>query len=206
MKRITSLSLFLMAITSLSGCNNVSVEHNLIFSEICVGRAVRDRAVEIYNCSEKEIALKDYQIAIYRDTYKNAEPTEIIPLTGVLAPKTTYVVAYSDACEEILSKADLISEKLMTDGSFPMTITYKNIFVVDSIGYMGYTTNIAEHTDLVRKLDHLKYEEKYDPFSFIRYPVDTYTNLGNINSVTSEEIYEGPKLTEEHFKTPLKLL
>ena len=202
MKKLLFIPSLAMLLTSLTGCNSSPVEHNLIFTELCIGKYSVNRAVEIYNISDKDINLKDYYINIYREFGENSNPTENIQLTGVLQAKSTFVLAYTEACEEILAKADMVSSEFKTDGSFPMTIKYKNKQVVDSLGIVGYSYNIGEYTDLVRKAECLYYIENFNAYNFIRYPVDTYANLGNVDCVSNDVLVAGPKLTEEDFAKP----
>lgn len=203
-------------VTSLTGCQDFSnssnsdfsststseeiiEEHNLIFTELCVGKAASNRAVEIYNISNKDIDLKDYRINIYRNPATDI-PSESIALTGIIKSKETFVLAYDGANDQILAKADMVSHDFLTDGSFPMSISFKDLYIVDQLGVIGYSYDIGYHTDLVRKVECLEYIETYNPYFFIRYPVDTYTNLGNVDCVSNDILYAGPKLTAADFE------
>lgn len=202
MKKLFAPVLLSLLMTSLSGCNNFNIEHNLIFTELCIGKASINRAVEIYNLSDESIDLSNYYINIYRNGGGSQKPTENIKLEGVLQGKSTFVLAFPEACDEILSRADMVSEDFLTDGSFPMTIKYKNKYIVDKLGVIGYSHDIGEHTDLVRKKEALYYIEDFNAYNFIRYPVDTYSNLGNVDCVSNDILNNGPRLTEEDFAKP----
>ena len=65
----------------------------LIFSEFYKGLSSYDRAIEIYNMSDKEIDLSNYSINIYRQS-ENIIYSKI-KLTGSLESKDTFVVVDS---------------------------------------------------------------------------------------------------------------
>lgn len=176
---------------------------DLIFTELYVGNVTYNRAVEITNIGYSAIALEGYYINIYRDAGEHSYPTESIPLSGTLNSGQSYVVAYSKASDELKNKADLVTELLMTDGSFPMTITYQGPSqFLDIVGYVGYDVDISQKSDVVRKLNAMEARSSYVPYDWVRYPADTLTNLGNINCIDNALLMEGPHLTQEDFSKP----
>lgn len=174
---------------------------DLIFTELIVGDAARDRAVEIANIGNNEIDLTSYSIQIFRDGL-NSGPSEIIPLKGSILPHKTYVIAFNLACEEIFEKANLVSELFLNDGTFPMTIVNEKEEIIDTIGYVGYYYDIAFHRDAVRKVEYLTPSDTYIPYAWVSYPNTDYSHLGNLNCLDNDTIFNSPKLTEEDFKKP----
>lgn len=192
--------LFLTMLFPLTCCDDENnYERNLIFTEFCCGNTVEDRAVEIYNLGDSDIDLSKYCLAIYRHG-ENA--SEKIALNGVLNSNKTFVVTYSNSSDDFKSKADMVSDSLMNDGSFSMAILYKDKYVVDVLGTIGYSYDIAQYSDLVRKNDYFKARDQYEEYEWIRYPVGTLSNLGNINCIDEKTLLEGPKLTQKDLDTP----
>ena len=174
---------------------------NLLFSELFIGDAVRDRAIEIANIGDKDIDLSGYKIEIFRDGVNNG-PSEIISLEGIISPNKTHVVAYSYANEQILTRANQISELFLNDGTFPMTINNQNDEIIDQIGYIGYYYDIGFHQDSVRKVEYLTPSDTYIPYGWVRYPNSDYSHLGNLECLDNDVIFNGPKLTQEDFAKP----
>lgn len=176
---------------------------NLIFTELYVDKYTYNRGVEITNISNQEMSLNGYMVNIYRDVGENSKPTETIALNGQLGAKKSFIIVYEGANDELKAKADLISDQFLTDGSFPMTITYNNLSdYVDIVGYVGYDTDIFQSSDAVRKTNRLIAREQYAPYDWIRYPVGTLTNLGNLNCIDNDILMSGPKLTSDDFSKP----
>lgn len=151
------------------------------------------------NVGNKELDLSKYHINIYRNAGKsNVKPTETISLTGTLSPNKTFVIAYENASDELKAKADMLSADFLGDGTFPMTICNKNNKVVDYIGYVDSFYDVANKSDTVRKVEKLK-ASKFDAYDWIRYPVGTLDNLGNLNCVDNNSLFNGPKLTQADF-------
>lgn len=200
MMKIFKFSL-LTLLLPLTCCENSSnYERKLIFTEFCCGQFVNDRAVEIYNYTDDEVDLSKYSLAIYRHGSEN--PSETIKLDGKLGSKKTYVVTYSESDSSFKEKADLVSKDLMNNGTFSMSILYKNKYVVDVLGDIGYNFDIAEYSDLVRKVEYFSPRDKYVEYEWIRYPIATLSNLGNVNCVSEETLLKGPRLTQKDLDTP----
>lgn len=176
---------------------------DLIFTELYVGEVYADRAVEIANVGHHDIDLSEYTLNIYRDGGNtNVKPTEVIPLSGTISPKGTYIITYSHAKNELKNKANLISEDFLNDGTFPMTLNKNTYEICDSIGYPGSFYDVANHSDAVKKKEKLFSTETYSAYDWIRYPTSNLDNLGNLNCLENDVIYEGPKLQDKDFDLP----
>ena len=93
-------------------------------------------------------------------------------------------------------------EDLNFNGSQAITLM-KGKNVIDSIGIVGYSVKYYENLTLVRKSNYLYPNPKFDEYEWIRYAKNNRNYLGDVtNSVTPEELLEGPRLTEEDYQKP----
>lgn len=196
-KYLKKLPLLLLTslLLPLTSCDNKNMENNsksdLIISEIVEGK-YNNRAIELYNKSSKDLNLEKYSIEI---ELKNT--TKIIDLSGTILAKQTFVIAYTDACDEITSKADLISKDLMFNGTQPIMLKYKNK-IVDIIGEKSFQINYYTDITLVRKKEYLVGRNTFDEYDWIRYNCDNYKYLKTIDtSISDEELLNGPILSDE---------
>lgn len=171
-----------------------SEDTDLLITEYVEGSKT-DKCIEIYNFTETEVDLSEYSLSQYRSDYV---PTVTIPLSGKLAPKTTYVVAYSSASDALLEKADYDHLGLTFTGKNAITLNHHGK-IVDILGYIGFAIDYAKDMTLVRKVDRMEPRTKYDEYDWIRYGVDNFKYLGNVeNSVTPEELLAGPCLEDQY--------
>lgn len=171
-----------------------SDDTDLLITEYVEGSKT-DKCIEIYNFTETEVDLSEYSLSQYRSDYV---PTVTIPLSGKLAPKTTYVVAYSSASDALLEKADYDHLGLTFTGKNAITLNHHGK-IVDILGYIGFAIDYAKDMTLVRKVDRMEPRTQYDEYDWIRYGVDNFKYLGNVeNSVTPEELLAGPYLEDQY--------
>ena len=169
-------------------------ETDLLISEYVEG-SKRDKAIEVYNFTDKEVDLSKYTINQYRDT---KEPTVIVRLEGKLAPKSTYVVSSSTSSATVLDKANKTDENLSFSGKNAIALTNDGK-VVDVLGYIGYALDYAKDITLVRKVDRMEPKQKFDEYDWIRYAPDNFNYLGvATNSCTPEELLAGPVLENKY--------
>ena len=215
MKKLLLAFISSLSLTLLSGCNIFKkksskesepgfIGGDLIFSEFYIGENYNDRAIELTNVGTKELNLGEYKINLYADgggDNPKPESSCIDFLNGPLGPGNTYIIAFDEASEEIKSKANLITFRLVNDGTIPMTIVNYDDKIIDYLGYPGYFYDFASHSDVVRKKDALKASE-YSPYDWIHYPNSNLDNLGNLDCPNNDELFKGPKLTQEDFAKP----
>lgn len=173
------------------------IKKALIFTEVVVSKSVSNRAFEITNILDETVDLNDYEVRIYRQYSET--PTHIIPLTGYLEPLKPYVVVYDEAGEVLLSKANLVTNKLINDGTWAMGIYSLNDELNDILGTIGFVQDYAYNKDLVRKKEYFGFKEAYRVLDYIAYPQNDYSHLGNLDVISEAELLEGPKLTDEDF-------
>ena len=107
-----------------------------------------------------------------------------ITFASTLPSLQTFVIVYSKACEELINKADLVSESLIFDGTWPMTLMKGNR-VVDALGTKGYKVDYCEGLDIIKKESRLFGRKEYVEFDFIKYAGDYFFNLGNVLNPSS---------------------
>ena len=182
---------------TLSGCSKKNdTNSKLIISEVVEGTG-DNRAVELYNRSQGTINLNDYSLEIQ---LKNS--SKIVALNGNLKPNETFVVAYSDASEEILNKSNLVSDNLTFIGSQPILLK-KGSKIVDILGIKDTNINYGADISLVRKKEFLIGRKEFVEYDWIRYNCDNINYLGTIEpSISNEELLLGPKLTDLDYSRP----
>lgn len=201
MKKLLLSILLFLPFGAMTGCTPTSIftDSPLLISEIYFGELVSE-AIELYNCSDDDIDLSNYSLDIYRNAEKEA--SYHIDLEGVLEPNHTYVIANSSASEEVINKADIITDQYRNNGVYPIVLKRGNT-IMDVVGSIGYNVDYAYGHSLVRKVDHMQGKNVFDTYDFIRYNPLNIDLLGNAtNTVTPDELLEGPKLDEKYFSYP----
>ncbi|MDG0889436.1 lamin tail domain-containing protein [Paracholeplasma manati] len=127
--------------------NFVVVERDLIISKYIEG-ATSNKAIELYNISSEPVDLSKYKIGLFYDGSETV--SETITLNGVLNPSCTYVISHTGSSAEILSKADLSTDKLNFNGNDIVTLMFYNDEVVDSLGTIGWALDIFNNITLIR--------------------------------------------------------
>ena len=186
MKKLLSLIFMVFSIVMLNSCNEVKNE--LIITTYLEGTN-DNQCIEIYNYSDKEVKLNNYSINIYgtKDEIKSK-----VKLSGIVLPNECCVIVNSKASQELLDKADIKSDKLVFGGLEGIALAYKDA-IVDVIGNIGKRNDMRDITYL-RKVDMREPKTTFDMYDYIIYDKDYIKYLGVYeNSVTPEELLEGPK-------------
>ena len=198
-KSYLSLLFVLLLGACFSNDNNV-INDDLIISECLSSNNLVDRAVEIYNKSEKQIDLSKYSLKIYKGS--TDEYHEISFGDKKLDSHKTFVICFNESNDQLKSLSDMESSDLIFDGSWPMQLC-KGKKVVDVIGTKGFKTDYFSGLDMIKKESVLFGRKQFVEFDYIKFKGDYYSNLGNVkNPVSEEEYLDGPHLTEEMFNTP----
>ncbi len=112
----------------------VSASADLFFTEYVEGSSY-NKALEIYNPSDKAVDLSAYSINLFSNG--NSTPNSSFPLSGSLESNSVMVVANPKASSELLNKATVTSNVVNFNGNDSITLT-KYGAVVDVIGQVGY--------------------------------------------------------------------
>ena len=173
----------------------------MVFAEFYRGTHFQDRAFEIGNVSDQAIDLTGYSVVIYKSGSLSS-PYEI-KLQGTIEAKGAYVVAYSEASEEIKAKADQLDGEFPNIGSYPMVLT-DGEFCCDVLGTVGYNVSYCgEELDLVRKNEYMFGREKSEPYDWIGFDNGDLSRLGAFSCPLSEEkILEGPRIASPYSSDP----
>ena len=109
------------------------------------------------------------------------------------------MVANSLADNELQTKANLKTDKLVFVGHEAVGLTF-NGNLVDVVGNPGFR-NVLKDKTLIRKIDMVEPKVVYDEYDYIIYGINEYDYLGEfVNSVTPEELLEGPKFVTQYLE------
>lgn len=191
----------LLVLSSCQKENNNCTNSSLIFSELITSIEDDERAIEIYNISDKTLDLSKYSIRIYQGN----SSFKTISLNGSLNGKTTYVVVSSSSPDALKEKANLISDDLYYDASRAITLNKGNT-QLDILGIMNYRVDFGSYSDMVRKESFLKGRKTFVEYDYMKYIHSDYSHLGTIEyPVSEDELLEGPRLSQEDFDKPFAL-
>lgn len=155
--------------------NFIIVERNLIISKYIEG-ATSNRAIELYNFTEEIVDLSKYKIGLFLDGSEAV--SEVIELNGVLNPLNTYVISHTGSDSEILSKANLITDKLSFNGNDTVTLMFYNDEIIDTLGNVGWALDIFNNVTLYRKSTITQPSITYNSKDWDTYAKDYTQNLG----------------------------
>ena len=108
---------------------------NLFFSEYIEGLS-NNKALEIFNAESSPIDLSNYIVELYGNGAST--PGNTLALTGILAAGDMYVIANSNAAQEILDVADITSTVTYFNGNDAVVLRCINPdVIIDVIGEVG---------------------------------------------------------------------
>lgn len=191
MKKIFIFLFISMTMIILNGCT--FGKNQLLISTYLEGTS-NNKCIEIYNFSEETADLSKYKINIYgtKDTIKSS-----IKLSGTLEAKDCYVITNNEADVELSNKADLKTNDLSFGGNEAVGLLFNNN-LVDVIGTPGFR-NVLKDKTLIRKVDMVEPKTTFDEYDYIIYGIDEFDYLGEfVNSVTPEELLQGPKFDSSY--------
>ena len=159
---------------------------DLFISEYIEGSG-NNKAIEIYNGTGKTVDLSEYEIKLYASDAKPTSPTSTLKFEAVLLESgKTYVIAHSEANDDIKSKADKYHGVAHFNGDDAIGL-YKNGELIDVFGIIGEDPGSSwkveergttvDHT-LVRYPHVFKPTTTWDASEWDVYPKDTFTYLG----------------------------
>lgn len=111
----------------------MAAENTLFFSEYIEGSG-DNKALEIYNPTDRDINLSGYSIRMYFNG--NATESTIINLTGTIQAKGVFVIVHNSANADIKAKADQLSTHNWYNGN-DAVVLYHGSTAIDRIGKVG---------------------------------------------------------------------
>lgn len=114
-----------------------SSANELFISEYVDGSGY-NKAIELFNGNNQTLDLSEYELGFYLNGSNTISFT--VPLSGVLTPYDTFVVANSLATSQILLVSDQTRNGIWFDGDDVVALIH-NGEVIDSIGQVGVSTS-----------------------------------------------------------------
>lgn len=108
----------------------------------------RNNFIEIYNPTNQNIALQNYNLTKF--TNNNLNPTGSIPLTGTISPYGTYLIEDINETLGITANLSSSSSVMNFNGNDKIALR-KNDVIIDLIGVIGDDTDFAKDITLRRK-------------------------------------------------------
>lgn len=143
-----------------------------------------NQAIELYNPTSAALDLADYYIAILENG--SLSMTQEVRLTGTLASEATFVIAKKGATQELLQKADLVSENLTFDGNDTIQLRKtKNNTFIDTIYHVGNISRTMDEEIFVRKTPITTGNREFKQIEWLGYipsyldPIGTHPWLEN---------------------------
>lgn len=147
----------------------------------------RNNFIEIYNPTNQNIALQNYNLTKF--TNNNLNPTGSIPLTGTISPYGTYLI--EDINETLGITANLSSSSSVMDfnGNDKIALR-KNDVIIDLIGVIGDDTDFAKDITLRRKSHVQNPNNQYNENDWDIYELENVSNTNTHVSTCSGIIPE----------------
>lgn len=187
----------LMAVILLIGCSKDTTPELII--NVYLEGSGDSNAISLYNITDHDVSTKDYEIQIF--DRRNVDTPETIVSLGdnTIKAGDVFVVANSKSSEEVLSHTDL-KDAALTFGGREHIALVKNGTRIDALGSFDplVENDNMRAVTLVRKVDHATPTATFNQYDWILYAQDNTNYLDKFwNSVTPEELLEGPKYNEE---------
>ncbi|MEP4546929.1 MAG: ExeM/NucH family extracellular endonuclease [Saccharospirillum sp.] len=153
---------------------------DLIFSEYIEGSSF-NKAIELQNTGDATLDLSQYAVELYSNG--NTSLNTSLTLSGTLAAGDVYVIANSQAAQDILNVTDITSGVANFNGNDVVLLREVDT-VVDRIGQLGNGDTFGANVTLVRKSDITEgdpdFTATFDPSAqWDSYPSNTFAYLGN---------------------------
>ncbi|MDH3322817.1 MAG: lamin tail domain-containing protein, partial [Flavobacteriaceae bacterium] len=151
------------------------------------GTTFRNNFIEIYNPTNSEIELNNYDLVKY--TGKNLEPSAALNLNGIIAGYGTFVI--EDDTENLGLDSNLSSNSSVMDFTGDDKIALrKSNKIIDLIGHIGDSINFAKDLTLRRKSHIQNPNNQYNPLEWDSYPLEDISNINTHVTSCSSNIPE----------------
>lgn len=202
---LTTISLVIISSLLVSCSEKKNMD--LLISKYFENGQIEKNMIEIYNSSENEIDLNNYNLAIYRNG--NLLEKSIIKFDNKKLPSKGFLLVantkhYMEKFPEIFKNKELvISSDLVYNGDDPIAIEKENK-IVDIIGiHSKGIYSYGKNTSLIRNKDMYYSTAKYDVPKFIGFVPEYFNTLSKIDETADIKIVEkGPRFNKEYLKIP----
>ncbi|MEX0623915.1 MAG: ExeM/NucH family extracellular endonuclease [Saccharospirillum sp.] len=170
---------------------------DLIFSEYIEGSSF-NKAIELQNTGDATIDLSQYAVELYSNGSTSLNIA--LPLSGTLAAGDVYVIANSQAAQDILDVTDTTSGVANFNGNDVVLLREVDT-VVDRIGQLGNGDTFGANVTLVRKADITAgdpdFNAAFDPtIQWDAYSSNTFAYLGNSGTGDDDSDPDDPVLAQ----------
>lgn len=149
------------------------------------------------NIGAETLSLDGYSLEIFHGN--SATPTYHFPLQGTLKGGSVYVIASSSSEERWQKEADLVSDNLINNGTYPMLLSKGEVYF-DVLGFPGYQTAWGNKASLLRKNEYRVGRERFEAYDWVYYPCEDLSHLRVLACPLSEErLLAGPRLESADF-------
>ncbi|MGG8497462.1 endonuclease [Tenacibaculum sp. TC6] len=160
--------------TSENGGGNGTASE-LLISEYVEGSSY-NKALEIANFTGSTIDLSNYSIK--KSTNGGGTWSSTLALSGSLSNGNVYVIAHGSATQEILNKANITDNSVMTFNGNDAVALFKNNTLIDLLGNPSSSATFAQDVTLQRKPSVTAPNTTYNTSEWTNLATDTFTGLG----------------------------
>ncbi|GAB3046403.1 5'-nucleotidase C-terminal domain-containing protein [Virgibacillus ainsalahensis] len=184
MKMLNVLLVFTLVFMNFSTVFSVAVSaeskdvvaKDLFISEYIEGSSF-NKAIEIYNGTGDSVDLSDYQVELYSNGASEASQT--LEMSGMLAHGDVFVLAHSNADEEILNQVDAENSAVINFNGDDAFSLKKNEELIDVLGLIGEGQDYAKDVTLVRDSSVTAPAQSYNETQWVEYTSNTFAYLGS---------------------------
>lgn len=200
MKKIFAGLTLVFSLFILVACNG-GADEGLVISKVLESSDIYNSTLELYNNSDKDIALDKFSIDIYTNGAKEIGTT--FQLEGTISANDYFIIVGNKFDSELGVDADFIYEEEMLpfNGNDVIQLSYKGK-AHDVIGTIGSHLEFYRNLTLIRLGEKEDYtaSKEYERFNFIQYGTDMFKYIDNDDHEikTLEQLYEGPRLDQKY--------
>ena len=138
-----------------------------------------NKAIELYNGTGKSIDLSKY--SLQKQSNGAGAFGATLKLSGTLANNQSYVIVHSKAIAGMLSKAQMLTDSLLSFNGNDAVALLRSGVIIDMVGQADAGADVTWGLDLTlqRKTNVTHPISVYNPIEWTTLPIDSYTMLGN---------------------------
>ena len=176
-----------------------STQGDLFISEYVEASYGNNKAIELFNPTDREIDLSSASYVLSRFTNGSSTVSGSVNLIGVVPPMSTFVIANTGAIDVIKTVANMLSGQISHNGD-DAYVLFKDGEVLDSFGRVGEDPGSAWGTGALTSIDNslvrkatiyrgdLVVDNEFDPATeWVSVGKDVFSSLGRHN-------YQAPEI------------